>query len=121
MVKELKDNCYKDRLYKLNVMSTETRRERGDQIMCYKILNNKVTVDEHVLVKATETRTRGLSMKLAKTTMVSEIRKNFLSIRVVIKCNGLRQVSVTACIIEAFKDAYDREYQISTRGSTTSS
>ena len=47
MVKEVKDNCYEEMLYKLNLMSTETRRERGDQIMCYKILNNKVTVDEH--------------------------------------------------------------------------
>ena len=66
MVKELKDNFYEERLPKLNSMSTETRKERGNQIMCYKILNNKVTVDEHVLIKATETRTRGHSMKLAK-------------------------------------------------------
>ena len=121
MVKELKDNCYEERLHKLNLMSTETRRERGDQIMCYKILNNKVTVDEHVLIKATETRTRGHSMKLTKTTMASEIRTNFFSNRVVNKWNGLRQETVTASNIESFKEAYDREERIRKRGSTTSS
>ena len=120
MVRELKDNCYEERLHKLNLMSTETRRERGDQIMYYKILNNKVTVDEHVLMKATETRTRGHSMKLSKTTMASEIRKNSFSNRVVNKWNGLRQETVTASNIEAFKEAYDREELIRTRGSTTS-
>ena len=109
MVKELKDNCYEERLHKLNLMSTETRRERGDQIMCYKILNNKVTVDEHVLINATETRTRGHSMKLTKTTMASEIRTNFF---VVNKWNGLRQETVTASNIESFKEAYDREERI---------
>ena len=121
MVKELKDNCYEERLHKLNLMSTETRRERGDQIMCYKILNNKVTVDEHVLIKATETRTRGHSMKLTKTTMASEIRLNFFSNRVVNKWKGLRQETVTASNIESFKEAYDQEERIRKRGSTTSS
>ena len=121
MVRELKDNCYEERLHKLDLMSTETRRERGDQIMCYKILNNKVTVDEHVLIKATETRTRGHSMKLAKTTMASEIRKNFFSNRVVNKWNDLRQETVTASNIESFKEAYDREERIRKGGSTTSS
>ena len=58
MVEEFKDNCYEERLHKLNLMSTETRREWGDQIMCYKILNNKVKVDEHVLIKAKETNKR---------------------------------------------------------------
>ena len=121
MVKEIKDNCYEERLHKLNLMSTETRRERGDQIMCYKILNNKVTVDENVLIKSTETRTRGHSMKLTKTTMASEIRTNFFSNRVVNKWNGLRQETVTASNIESFKEAYDREERIRKRGSTTSS
>ena len=123
MVKEFKDNCYEERLHKLNMMSTkktETRRERGDQIMCYKILNNKVKVDEHVLIKAKETRTRGHSMKLAKTTMASDIRTKFFSNRVVNKWNGLEQETVSANNIESFKKAYDREERIRKQGSTTS-
>ena len=59
MVKEFKDNAMEKDSTKKNLMSTETRRERGDQIMCYKILNNKVKVDEHVLIKATDTKKEG--------------------------------------------------------------
>jgi len=54
-------------------------------IMCYKILNNKVKVDEHALIMATDTRARGHSMKLTKTTMATDMRTNFFSNRVVNK------------------------------------
>ena len=89
--------------------------------MCYKILHNKVKVDEHVLIKATETRTRGHSMKLTKTTMASDIRTNFFSNRVVNKWNGLKQETVSTNNIESFKEAYDREERTKNkRGSTMS-
>ena len=88
--------------------------------MCYKILNNKVKVDEHVLIKAKKTPTRGHTMMLSKTTMSSEIRMNFFSNGVVNKWNGLKQETVTAYNIESFKEAYDREERTRKRGSITS-
>ena len=53
MVKEFEDDSYEGRLHILNLMSTEIRRERRYQIMCYKILNknNEVKVDEHLTIK----------------------------------------------------------------------
>jgi hypothetical protein len=109
IVKEIKNIPYEQRLKQLNLMSTETRRQRGDMIMTYKIMTNKVNIDKNVLLKSNETRTRGHTMKLCKTTMLSDTRINFFSNRVVNKWNDLSQKTVSSINLDSFKKAYDQE------------
>jgi hypothetical protein len=77
MVGEVKKLKYEQRLLKLNLMSTETRRKRGDMIMTFKILKDKVKINKRILHISTEKRTRGNSLKLSKTNLNSDQRKYF--------------------------------------------
>ena len=66
MVRELRKFSYEERIKNLNLMSTESRRRRGDMIMTFKILKEKVKTNKGLFNKSAETRTRGHNIKLAK-------------------------------------------------------
>ena len=42
MIREIRNIPYEERLDHLDLMSTEHRRNRGDMITTFKIMNNKV-------------------------------------------------------------------------------
>ena len=120
LVKELRKKPYEERLQELNLMSTETRRRRGDMIMTYKMLNHKVDVNPASLKLTKERRTRGHCMKLEKTFSKLEIRKNYFYPRVVNDWNELGQEIVTSQSVDTFKRAYDHR-KSNRRGCTTTS
>ena len=64
LVRNMKYKSYEERLSTLNLMSTLDRRDRGDMILTYNIINHRVEMDARSMKMNTESRTRGHTMKL---------------------------------------------------------
>lgn len=109
LVKELKNMKYDQRMEELSLMSTETRRRRGDMILMYKMLNNKLDIVPSSLRLKQDDRTRGHSLQLKKTHSRLDIRKNYFYNRVINEWNGLGQEIVKSPSVESFKRAYDQQ------------
>ena len=60
LVRNIKHKSYEEILSTLNLMSTLDRRDRGDMIMTYNILNHRVEMDARFMKMNTESRTRGI-------------------------------------------------------------
>ena len=98
-------------------MSTDTRRRRGDMITVFKILKRKVDYYPKVLKVVTENRTRGHDLKLAKTSLNTDVRKNFFFNRIVNEWNSLGCDVIASQTVECFKKHYDRCQSTYQRGS----
>jgi len=109
LVKSIKNRSYQERLRYLNLMTTQERRDRGDSIMTYNILNNNLDLGKYKLVMSKEQRTRGHSLKLEVSRSRTEIRRNFFTNRIVNRWNKLRQETVNRTSTDAFKKAYDQD------------
>ena len=118
LVKKIKNRTYEDRLRYLNLMTTQERRDRGDIIMTYNILNKNIDTGNYRLDMSKEKRTRGHSLKLAVTRSRTEIRRNFFTNRIVNRWNKLENQTVTCTSTETFKKAYDQEFRLNFGGST---
>ena len=77
LVRNIKHKSYEERLSTLNLMSTLDRRDRGDMIMTYNIINHRVEMDARFMKMNTKSRTRGHTMKLKISQSKIEIRRNF--------------------------------------------
>ena len=67
LVRNIKHKSYEERLSTLNL--TLDRRDRGDMIMTYNIINHRVEMDARFMKMNTESRTRGHTMnKPTRTT-----------------------------------------------------
>ena len=58
------------------------RRDRGDMIMTYNIINHRVEMDARFMKINTEIRTRGHTMKLTISRSKIEIRRIFFTNRI---------------------------------------
>ena len=121
LVRNIKHKSYEERLSTLNLMSTLDRRDRGDMIMTYNIINHRVEMDARFMKMDTERRTRGHTMKLKISRSKLEIRRNFFTNRIKKRWNGLSQEIINSKTIDPFKRAYDQEKGLIRRRSTTSS
>ena len=84
LVREFVELPYKLRLQKLGIHSLYCRRQRGDLIETYKILNGYYDIDwSKLFILSTYQTTRGHSMKLFKKPSRLNIRLNFFTQRVV--------------------------------------
>ncbi len=99
-------------------MSMEERRDRGDMIMTYNIVNNFVELGRDLLKFNLQGRTRGHKLKLEISRSRLEIRKNFFTKRVVSKWNSLMASTIESRTSESFKRAYDYEKGLVNRTST---
>ena len=91
LVRNVKHKSYEERLSTLNLMSTLDRRDRGDMIMTYNIINRRVEMDARFMKMNTESRTRGHTMKLKISRSKIEIRRHFFTNRIKKIWNGLSQ------------------------------
>ncbi|XP_045126266.1 uncharacterized protein LOC123513260 [Portunus trituberculatus] len=106
LVPELKDLTYEERLRKLEIPTLESRRERGDLIGIYKMVNNLDKVDGDFL--SLETRaTRGHGKKLKKVQCIRDIKKYSFPHRAVDTWNGLDIDIVNAVSVHSFKAKLD--------------
>ena len=102
-------------------MSTLEKRDRGDMIMTYNIINDMIEMDARFMKMNTESRTRGHNMKLKITRSKIEIRRIFFTNRIKKRWNGLSQEIINSKAIDAFKRAYDQEQGLIKTHNTTSS
>ena len=104
LIPNLKDLPYEDRLNRLNLTTLERRRQRGDLIQTYRIMNqiDKINPDS-MFQKAVYTRTRGHEQKFAKTRPRLDVRKYFYSQRVVEPWNKLPESATQAPTLLCFK------------------
>ena len=109
LVRNVKHKSYEERLSTLNLMSTLDRRDRGDMIMTYNIINHRVEVDTRFMKMNTESRTRGHNMKLKISQSKIEVRRNLFTNRIKKRWNGLSPEIINSKAIDAFKRAYDQE------------
>ena len=106
MVPELRELSYEERLRKLGLLTLESRRERGDLISVYKMVNGIDRIGEDLL-KLDNGSTRGHSKKLKKERCVRDIKKYSFPHRVVDAWNGLEESVVQAVSVHKFKAELD--------------
>jgi len=83
---------YEERLQRMDLLSLEYRRLRGDAIETFKYLHGQYSVDVVSLLMCHDPKgmtTRGHSLKLQKRECHSNIRQNFFSFCVVNMWNSL--------------------------------
>ena len=113
MVSGLLGTSYEEKLFELNLISLQQRRERQDMIETFKIVHGFSNVESSTwfdFMSETSTRTTRLSsepltirVKYSRT----EIRKNFFSTRVVNPWNNLPAELKQSRSIKLFKSSYD--------------
>ena len=109
MVPELSELTYEDRLKEMGLPTLQGRRERGDLITLYKIVNAIEKLDNQNLVKMEEEtrQMRGHSRKIKNSRCLKDTRKYSFSHRIVDTWNGLKEEVVEATSIHKFKEMLD--------------
>ena len=110
MVPELKDLNYEERLEEMGLPTLQVRRERGDLITMYKLVNQIEKVDRQDLVLHMEEgtrRTRGHIKKIRKSRCTGDIKKYSFPHRTVDIWNDLREEVVVAANVHMFKEKLD--------------
>ena len=109
LVPELKDLDYETRCERLGLTTLETRRQRGDLIETYKILNGMENIDHQIFFEYSDTQTQSNSRKLKKRGHWRTVaRANSFSVRTVNIWNALPEEVVCAPAISVFKQRLDR-------------
>ena len=103
----LEDISYGNRLVATGLTTLEDRRNRGDAIEVFKMVNgiNKVNYQKFFQI-ARNNITRGHKFKLAKSRSRLDIRKNYFSQRAVNVWNNLPANVVEAESVDSFKNRY---------------
>ena len=107
MIPELRDMSYEKRLEMLELPTLESRRERGDLISVYKLVNGLDRMSEDLL-KLDTGGTRGHGWKLKKEGCVRDIKKYSFPTRAVNAWNGLEESVVSANSVHKFKTELDK-------------
>ena len=111
MVPKLKKLSYENRLKAMDLPSLAYRRKRGDLIEAYKYTHGYYSVNEGLLERETDKRTRGHQYKLKKKGFNTNLRKNFFSVRVINDWNKLPSSIVDATTMDSFKSRLDHHFE----------
>ena len=117
LVSELVKLPYESRLRELGIYSLYCRRQRGDLIETYKLLNGYYNVDWTKFFSLTPVpSTRGHYAKLYKKTFKLQLRSNFFTQRCVNMWNSLPEFVVSATSIQSFKQQLDEHWSVIRHG-----
>ena len=110
MIKCIKHLSYNERLRYLDLPSIKYRQTRGDLIQTYKIIHNIDNICKDDIYKFSDVKhTRGDDFKLYKQFAKSEVRRNFLPLRIHNLWNSLSTNTKDAPNVLTFKSSVDRE------------
>ena len=110
LINELKDKPYEDRLRALGLPSLKYRRERGDLIQTYKIINKIDELNFSDFFEFNQNRTRGNTKINVKRTY-SSARTHYYANRVVNVWNSLSEKTRQASSLTNFKINLDKELE----------
>ena len=113
MTSGLSGATYEEKLREVGMMSLAERRQRGDMIEVWKLMNGHEKVDVTQILSLAgqhcERSTRSVAnLGLVQTAASLDLRKNFFSNRVVTPWNRLDPVIKHAQTLDAFKASYDK-------------
>ncbi|EMP36996.1 hypothetical protein UY3_05797 [Chelonia mydas] len=109
MIKDLENTIYEGRLKKIGLFSTEKRRLRGDMITVFKYIEGCCKEEGEKLFPLTsQDRTRSNGLKLQQGQFRLDVRKNFLTLRVVKHWIKLLREVVESPSLELFKSRIRR-------------
>ena len=108
MIPGYKEMSYEERLRKLDLPTLEERRERGDMITMYKIVNRFDMLDREDLIKmSSSTQLRGHPKKIHKDSCMGDVKKYNFPYRVIDKWNKLSREVVCAASVSQMKEKLD--------------
>ena len=110
MVPEMRDLTYEERLKEMKLPTLEERRERGDLITIYKLVNGLEKTDRRDLLLRGEREAgymRGHKKKLRKGSCLKYTKKFSFPHRSIDTWNGLNEQIVMATSVHNFKAKLD--------------
>ena len=108
LIPKLKNLPYIDRLQALNLPALSYRRKRGDLIMYYKIMTERLSIDKKEFFTINERDSRGHNLKIMKTQRATkQTRCQSFAIRSVNDWNSLPSEVVQAQSVNDFKNKLD--------------
>ena len=108
MIPSLRDLPYEERLLRLDLMSLEQRRIRGDLIAMFRLTEGLEKLDREDLIVRDERTTRGHGKKLKKGVCRRDIKKHSFPYRTIEVWNALDREIVEATTIQNFKNKLDK-------------
>ena len=110
LVRQYKDLPYEERLKRLNLTKLEDRRERGDMILAYRLINGHEDIDyrKFFTLRDSPYNLRGHSKTIEKSNNRLNVRTTFFSNRIVNKWNSLSEYEIAAPSTSAFKKRFDK-------------
>ena len=110
MVPELEVLEYEERLREMGLPTLKQRRERGDMITIYKLLNKLEVIDNDKLLQremGENRHTRGHSRKLKKGRCLKDTKKHSFPQRSIVAWNNLPEEIVTSKCVHKLKEKLD--------------
>ena len=108
MIPGYKEVSYEERLRKLDLPTLEERRERGDMITMYKIVNRLDILDREDLIKmSSSTQLRGHPKKIHKDSCMGDVKKYSFPYRGIDTWNKLSREVVCPASVSQMKEKLD--------------
>lgn len=111
MVSGLKEFSYEERLKTLGLPTLYYRRDRSDMIQLFKIMHKYDVINTSNIDVAESGITRGHSLKLNKSRVLTRYGTQRFSTRVVNPWNSLKEEAVTAQSVNSFKSALNEAWK----------